>query len=404
MRIAIFTNNYLPNPYGVTVSIESFRQEFEKRGHSVFIFAPNFSEYKDTKANVWRYPSVDINFKFRFPLPISYSWRMYKILKNLKIDIIHSQHPNLLGSAAFFWARKKNVPLIFTWHTLYDYYAHFAKILPQKWAGDWMIKKAVKYANQADAVIAPTDSIIPILKKWGVKNKKVVAVATGVNEKDLENGEREPIREKYKILSDEIVLLLVSRLTQEKNAEFLFRALKNILKNVSRDTLAESDQIGQKSLKKKVKFLVVGEGNLLPKMKKYCEDEKISEAVIFAGLVPHNKLKNYYSAGDIFIYASKSETQGMIICEAMYMGLPIVAVNATGISSLVKNGENGFLVGENEKEFSEAVLRLINDSELCKNFGEASKKNARENLISLVCAEKMLEVYKSAINARKKQK
>ena len=107
MNIAIFTNNYLPNPYGVTQSIESFRREFKKQGHAVFIFAPHYKNYKDENPRVFRYPALDISYKIKFPLAIPYSKKMDKILENLKIDIIHSQHPNLLGIAAMKWAKKK---------------------------------------------------------------------------------------------------------------------------------------------------------------------------------------------------------------------------------------------------------------------------------------------------------
>ena len=381
MNIAIFTNNYLPNPYGVTVSVETFRAELEKRGHAVYIFAPKWKDYVDTNPNVFRYPSIDIEFKFRFPLPIPYSFRMRRILKNLKIDIIHSQHPALLGSAAMRWAKKKKIPLVFTWHTLYDRYMNFIPLVPKKWAAGYIIKKAVAYANNADVVIAPTASIMPILRKWGVQ-KEIVPIATGIKAEKFSRADREMVRKKYGIAPDEIVLLLVSRLTGEKNIEFVFRALKNIL--------ADSP-LG------KVKFLVAGDGYLLPKLKKYCEEEKISEAVIFAGLVPHRELKNYYASADIFVYGSKSETQGIIPLEAMYMGLPIVAVDSTGISSIALNKANGFLVRENEKEFSDAVLRLINDTELRKRFGEASGKIARENFTSEVSADKLLRVYENCL-------
>jgi len=148
---------------------------------------------------------------------------------------------------------------------------------------------------------------------------------------------------------------------------------------------------------KKVKFVVAGDGYLLPELKKYCEKEKISNSVIFAGLIPHEEVKNYFAAADIFVYGSKSETQGIIPLEAMYMGLPIVAVNSTGISSLMLNKANGFLVREDEKEFSDAVLKLINDSSLRKRFGEASGKIARENFTSEVSTDKLLKVYEDAI-------
>jgi glycosyltransferase involved in cell wall biosynthesis len=381
MNIAIFTNNYLPNPYGVTVSVETFREELEKRGHAVYIFAPIWKGYTDTNPNVFRYPSIDIEFKFRFPLPLPYSWRIRKILKNLKIDIIHAQHPNLLGSAARRFAKKKKIPLVFTWHTLYDRYMNFVPLVPKKWAANYITKKAVAYANGADAVIAPTASIIPILKKWGVK-KEIIPIATGIKAEEFFGADREVIRKKYKIADDEIVLFLVSRLTEEKNIEFVFRAVKNIL--------ADSP-LG------KVKFLVAGDGYLLPKLKKYCEAEKISASVIFAGLVPHGELKNYYASADIFVYGSKSETQGIIPLEAMYMNLPIVAVDSTGVSSLMLNKANGFLVREDEKEFSDPVLKLINDASLRKRFGEASGKIARENFTSEVCTEKLLRVYENCL-------
>ena len=381
MNIAIFTNNYLPNPYGVTVSVETLRFELEKRGHTVYIFAPKWKGYRDKNPNIFRYPSIDIEFKFRFPLAIPYSWRISKILKNLKIDIIHSQHPNLLGSAAARWAKKKNIPLVFTWHTLYDKYTNFIPLIPSRWAAKYITRKAVNYANKSDAVIAPTDSIIPILKNWGVK-KEITAIATGIKAEEFENVDGNKIRKKYDIAGDEILLLLVSRLTEEKNIEFIFRAVENILRE-----------------NKKVKFLIVGDGYLLPKLKKFCEDNKILQQVFFAGLIPHKELKNYYATADIFVYGSKSETQGLIPLEASYMRLPVVAVNSTGISSLMRGGESGFLTKENEKEFSQAVLKLIADKNLRRQFGEQAGKIARENFTSDICVEKMLKAYEEAMDS-----
>ncbi|MDR3582989.1 MAG: glycosyltransferase [Candidatus Pacebacteria bacterium] len=389
MNIAIFTNNYLPNPYGVTGSVESFRKEFEKRGHAVFIFAPRFPEYVDRNPNVFRYPAIETNFKFRFPLAIPYSFRIHKILKDLEIDIIHAQHPNLLGSAAARWARKftrrrggKKVPLVFTWHTLYDHYAHFAKFVPKKLAAGYMIKKAARYANQADAVVVPTDSIIPILRKWGVTNKNIIPVATGVIEEEFENPDREVIRKKYNISNENIVLILITRLTAEKNIEFLFRAVKDILKK-----------------NKNIKFILGGGGYLLPEIEKLAREENISAQVILPGVIARNELKNYFAAGDILVDASLSETQGMHLSEGMYCGLPVVAVNATGIKSLVVNNGNGFLVKEDEKEFAAAVEKLIADANLRRRFAEVSRKIARAQFTSGVCAEKMLAVYQNCLNS-----
>jgi glycosyltransferase involved in cell wall biosynthesis len=408
MRIAFFTNNYLPNVYGVPMSIETFRQEFESLGHKVFIFAPNFPGYVDENkracptenfsqenfGRVFRYPSLDIDIKFRLPLGIPYSGKMDKILESLDIDIIHSHHPNLLGSAAMKWAKKKNIPLVFTWHTLYDQYTNFVPFLPAKFSANWIIKKAVKYANQADVVIVPTESVVPIIQKWGVREldpstyfgmtkKRIIPIATGVIESEFANANRNEVREKYGIKNDEIMLLLVSRLTAEKNINFLFEAIMEILK--------KAEQFNR------VKFMLVGDGYLLPELKAKTKLAGLEDRVIFTGIVERKNLKNYYVAGDIFVCASKSETQGMIITEAMYMGLPIVAVKAPGINSLVENGRNGILVTEDKNEFILAVEKLIGDENLRKKMGEESAKIAREKYTSKICADKMLEVYKNAI-------
>ena len=385
MRIAFFTNNYLPNVYGVPMSIETLRKEFESLGHEVFIFAPNYSDYQDANKQVFRYPSIDIEIKFRLPLGIPYSCKMDKIIENLNLDIIHSHHPNLLGSAALKWAKKKNIPLIFTWHTLYDQYTNFVPFLPKKFSANWIIRKAVKYANQSDVVIVPTKSVVPIVQKWGVKNE-IVPVATGVREEEFLNSDREKIREKYGIKNDEVLLLLVSRLTEEKNVKFIFDALSEVLKKNA-----------------KTKFMLVGDGYLLSDLKNKAKAVGLGNRIIFTGIIGRDDMKNYYSAGDIFVYASKSETQGMIITEAMYAGLPIVAIKATGIESLVENGKNGILTSENNQEFISAIKKLIGDKELRKKMAEESARIAREKYTAKICAGKMLEIYKESIRRKKQE-
>lgn len=384
MRIGIFTNNYLPNPFGVSGSIESFRRQFEKKGHTVYIFAPHYKNHADENPNVFRYPSIDLNYKISFPLAIPYSRKMEKIIDTLDLDIIHSQHPNLLGKVAQKWAKKKNIPLVFTWHTLYNHYVHFAPLVPNKLALSWIIRKAVKYANSADQIVVPTESIRPIIEKWGVTNKNITTIPTGVEEEYYQNPDRVSIRLKLNIKDVEILLLLVSRITEEKNIEFLFNSVLGILeKNIN------------------VKFLVAGDGNLIPKLKMLALKNNLNQRIIFEGIVNKKELKNYYAAGDIFVYASKSETQGMVVSEAMYLGLPIVAVIAPGICDLVKHNGNGILVEENEASFAEAVEKLIEDAKLRYKFGETSKKIARENFTNQICAQKMLDLYSNVISRNK---
>ena len=370
MRLAIFTNNYLPNPYGVSGSIESFRKEFEKRGHTVYVFAPRTKDYVDENPNVFRYPSIDINYKISFPLGIPFSHSISKKLEELEIDIIHSQHPNLIGWAAKKWAKKKKVPLVFTWHTLYDHYAHFAPpFIPQKFVERWTINNAVKYANGADQVIVPTPSVKKIIQAWGVANPHMVAIPTGVDEKEFIGADREEVRKKYSIREDEIVLVWIARFTQEKNVEFLFKAVEQVLKK-----------------NKNVKFLAGGEGHLHAAMEKLVNESGIQSQVIMPGLISEEEKKNYYAAGDVYVYGSKSETQGMAISEAMYAGLPIVAVAATGVKDLVMNHVTGLLVKENKESFAAAVQKLIDDKALRIRFSQNAQKIAQEKYTASICA------------------
>jgi 1,2-diacylglycerol 3-alpha-glucosyltransferase len=201
------------------------------------------------------------------------------------------------------------------------------------------------------------------------------------------NPSRNKIREQYGIKENEILLLLVSRLTAEKNIQFLFEAVLEILK----------ENAG-------AKFILVGDGYLVPELKAKAKAEKLEDRIIFTGIMEREDIKNCYAAGDVFVYASKSETQGMIITEAMYMGLPIVAVKAPGIESLVENNVNGILTPENKSEFIKAVERIIADENLRKKMAAESARITKEKYTSKISAEKLLQVYAEAIGKKKKDR
>ncbi len=393
MHIAIFTNNYLPNPYGVSGSVESFRKELERAGHTVYVLAPSFNGYLDENKYVFRYPSIDFKFKnVRFPIAIPYSHQISRLLEKLEIDVIHSQHPSLLGWQAKRWAKKKNVPLIFTWHTLYDQYAHFVPLIPSAWAAWWAIGNAKKYANNSDCVIVPTPSVREIISNWGVFSKKIVAIPTGVDESIFSDGDRGSQRKKLGIAEDEIVLLLVSRLTAEKNVTFLAEVVAKILSQSIRSDAG------------KVKFIFAGGGDKLEVMKQIFSQAGVAEKVSYLGIINEEKRKDIYAAADIFVYASKSETQGMVISEAMYCGLPVVAVVASGVKDLVINQVTGLLVKEDEKAFTEGIKRLVDDESLRKKFSENARKISRQWYTSKVCTQKLLKVYQASISGRKERK
>ena len=381
MRIAIFTNNYLPNPYGVTGSVESFRDGLEKAGHTVFIFAPSWKNYTDTHERVYRYPSIETAFKFRFPLSVPFSPETTKVLRSLDIDVIHSQHPNLLGSAAYHWARIKGVPLIFTWHTLYNHYVHYAPVIvPRKLALLYVLKNAVGYANKADHVVVPTPSVRPLVQQWGVTNENITAVPTGVREAEFTGADGAALRARHGITKDATVLLSTARLSEEKNISFLFDAALRVLTDNPRAV-----------------FVVVSGGNLESAMKRKAARAKVLHRVIFVGQVERTELKDYYAVADIFVSASKSETQGMAIMEAMAMRLPVVSVDGPGVRDLIEHNTTGFLVGQRRDVFVRTVQKLIDDKHLRTKIGDAAAHVVSEQFSSEACTQKLLAVYKDAI-------
>ncbi|MEI7891049.1 MAG: glycosyltransferase [bacterium] len=391
MNIAIFTNNYLPNPYGVAASIESFRKEFEKRGHTVYIFAPRDNGYFSgdegiSPGRIFFYPAINFKFKgINFPLVFPYSYRISRILEKMEIDVVHSQHPNLLGWVAAHWAKKKNVPLVFTWHTLYDQYAHFAPaFVPRKFALWWTLKNAVSFANKASQVVVPTFSAKKIIEKWGVKNKNIVTIPTGILKQDFSKIDRQLARGEHAINEDRIVLGLICRITKEKNVLFLAKIVALLL---------------QKN--ENLVFVLAGDGDEIATVKRIFAQENIGDRFKYLGVVGGKEKNDFFAMSDIFVYASKSETQGMVLIEAMQAGLPIVAINATGTCDVVEDGNTGFLVDENEEVFMAAVLKLIENKNLRQEFGEKSKMVFAKKYTSSACAYKMLEMYQKNIKKEK---
>jgi len=376
MNIAFFSNNYLPNPYGVSRSIESFRIELERRGHSVFVFVPKWKGYSDKSIRVFRYPSVDIAYKFRFPLPIPYSRRMNAILNSLHLDVIHAHHPNLLGSVALRLAKKRNIPLIFTWHTRYDQYAHFGMKPMGTWFAHRMIRKAAQFSNESDAVIAPSGSMKSRIHAWGVQQKHIHIIPTGIDSKEAVLCNKAEARSFFGFRPEDIVLVTASRFTQEKNVEFLFHAIISVLKRFHN-----------------ARFLAVGGGNLLPKLKQKIIECGMKDRVVFSGEADRSYVWKCLSAGDMFVYASRSETQGVVVAEAMYAQLPVVAVRAPGVNDAVMDKVSGLLVPENQDSFSQAVEMLFLNKSRRYEFGLRGREIVERTFLVESCVNRLVDLY-----------
>ena len=385
MRIGFFTDTYLPVIHGVEVSIETFRKNLEKMGHKVFIFAPHSPGYKDKNPRVFRFRSIKVIKKpeMRLAFPFLPKDTFEKVL-NLKLDIAHAHTPFSMGLFAKYIANHQKIPLVYTHHTHYPEYAKF--YLKEKIITPLLARYfSAWFANQAQAVIVPSYKMKKFLIEYGVKRTKPIYVLpTGVNLKIFKKSKKGflKIRKMLKIPTNAKVLLFVGRMGEEKNPSFLLYAIEEILKKFNN-----------------VFLLMVGDGPILEKLKNLALKLKIEKNVIFSGAVPHSKIPAYYQAANVSVFSSQTETQGIVILEAIASGLPVVALKDEAFREMVIENKNGFLIkSSSPKSFAKKVLEILKNSSLWKKFSLNSQKIAslfsEENQ-----AKKLIKIYKSLLKS-----
>ena len=241
MRIGVFTDSYKPYTSGVVTSICTFKDELIKMGHEVFIFAPSYPNYNEYEENVFRYYSLPSPTNKDYTLAIPVYPGMNRLLKKLDLDIIHVHSPVMLGRVGLHYAKKYGIPIVFTYHTLYDQYVHYVPI-PQELAKKVAIKHSTSFCNQCDHVIVPSTEVEEILINNNVR-KPISVIPTGVplhkfTGKPGENW----LRAHYSIPEENKILLFVGRLTKEKNLEFLIKAFAKVKQSMPNTTLVLTAQ------------------------------------------------------------------------------------------------------------------------------------------------------------------
>lgn len=328
MKICMMTNTYLPHVGGVARSVSTFAEEFIKLGHEVLVVAPEFDgpplrprqeRIVERVAAMQNFNGSD--FSVRLPMAAALSER----LDDFQADIIHAHHPFLLGDTALRIAATKNVPVIFTHHTLYEDYTHYVPF-DSPTMKEVAINLSTSFANLCDGVIAPSESIARLIRKRGVKTR-IAVVPTGVDVEAFASGDGARARRKFGIPAKAFVVGHTGRLAPEKNLGFLARAVARFLKRVP-----------------DARFLVVGGGPSEEEIREICVKEGVADRLILAGKHTGRALNDLFNAMDVFAFSSFSETQGMVIAEAMAAGVPVVALKASGVVEVVKDSRNGFLL------------------------------------------------------------
>ncbi|OGB87215.1 hypothetical protein A3J44_01885 [candidate division WOR-1 bacterium RIFCSPHIGHO2_02_FULL_45_12] len=383
MKIAFFSNSYLPYLSGVTISVKTLKDELVALGHEVFIVGPQYPGHQETDPKILRLFSLPATYPgYRFVFP--YSPGIFARLKREKIDLIHAHQPFGVGLAAWLLARQMKIPFVYSYHTLFSRYVHHAPFIPQKLA-KWAVAKYLTFfCRQADTIIVPSEMVRRLLVLRKIKTP-IQVIPTGINLKKITEHKTPNTghRKKHNIPPNAKILLYTGRISQEKNIPFLLEAFAEIQKQ-----------------EPETRLILVGGG---PKEKAYQQLARHNKNIIFTGKRPHEEVLDYCFAADLFVYASTTETQGLVLTEAKACGLPVVAVFGGGISDVVGSGIDGYLVPQNQSKFIEHVLRLLRDDQLRQNMGHKAKQNIEESFSSVAVAKRMENVYNSLIkNAQRR--
>ncbi len=376
MNILLMTNTYKPMVGGLEKSVISFAKEYREAGHRVIIVAPELPDM-EPEEDVIRIPAFQHYNGSNFSVQLPIQGTLTKALGDFIPHIVHSQHPFLIGDTALRIASKYNVPLVFTHHSLYEENVHYmpGNIEALK---RFMIELSTGYANLADQVFAPSESVMLMMKERGVTTN-INVVPTGIYTDQFARGAGKAFRKKLNIPADAFVVGHVGRLAPEKNLEFVTRAVAQFLKK-----------------EPKAHFLIGGTGPSEEPIKEIMAQEGVIDRLHLAGMLKGKDLVDAYHAMDTFVFASQSETQGLVITEAMAAGIPVVAVDAPGVREVVKDGVNGRLLkNESIEDFVDALvwLKKLPVSQI-KIIKKACKATAG-NFLMKDCAQRALKIYVS---------
>ncbi len=387
MRIVMMTSNYKPFVGGVPISIDRLAAGLRERGHTVFVFAPVCGDTRGIDdLYTFRFRTVRPLQGGGFRLSQLFDPSIQRIFPTLGADLIHVHDPFLVGHLALALGRKYHIPVVFTHHTRYEQYLHYIRAyaaaearardghpvtagLLRELREEWLPAWVAAFENRCDAVAAPAESMRQELLQLGVK-QPVCVLPTGLPESAFVRDDLQAARLRRELAGGRTHLLCtVSRLGREKNLDVLLRSMACLRERIGGD----------------FRLAVLGEGPERAALEALRDRLGLREQVLFCGMVENHGLAAYHCASDLFVFASRTETQGIVLLEAMAAGRPVVALDAPGAQDVVRDGVNGFLTCE--AGFAPRIAGLLRDRPLRQAFAKAALRTARRFTVGEVARE-----------------
>lgn len=388
MNIAMFTDSYTPYISGVVRSIQRFSRGLTALGHNVYIFAPQYSKKQmanDSEQDgikVFRFHSFPAPTCPSYALPIPISLKADRLIRTLNIDIIHTHSPFITGQLGAILARRNRIPLVFTHHTLYQEYSHYLPG-PQKLTKQMITSYLKRYFRHCHHIIAPTELVKDyILDLYHITNP-ITIVPTGIDLSQYEMADPDWLRHKYQIPKHQRIILYVGRLSVEKSPRLILEAFLQLNKSIA-----------------DLHLVFVGDGPEKVNLVKMAKAHGLEKQVTFTGAVDAKEVVHCYSGAELFLFSSTTETQGLVMIEAMAGGVPVVAVNATGSSESVIDGYNGFLTENSTEALVEKAELILTNRTLWQELRENALKTAQLYSIENT-SRQLITVYDQTLEQEK---
>lgn len=385
MRIAMFTNTYAPIVGGIEKSVATFAADLGEVGHEVVVVTLRQGDDPE-EDGVLRLPALPAAVGGRYAWKLPGDGGLAEALDAFSPEVVHAHQPFLLGDSAYRQAAKRGLPLVFTNHTLYERYADRAFLAEFAALERAARTLAVVYANRCDKVVAPTESVAAILAEQGVE-PGIEIVPTGIDVAAFSRGDGRRFRERHGIPAGAFVAGHLGRLIPAKRVVYLAEAVASFLAGTP-DAYA----------------LFCGEGESVGEIRECFVAAGVADRLVLLGNLPEGEVADAYAAMDLFAFASLTDTQGIVLLEAMAAGLPILALRATGPQDLVPDGRCGRLLdpAATPAQFADGLAEfagLAGSADLA-GMGAAAREHAAE-FDRRLCAGLLAGVYEKALRNRR---
>ncbi|MEI7842870.1 MAG: glycosyltransferase [Gallionellaceae bacterium] len=387
MKILFISDVYFPRVNGVSTSIETFRRNLRAQGHTVHLIVPDYQKETADEAGVTRVPSRQIPFDPEDRL-MNFKWVMQQLdkLRAEQYDVIHVQTPFVAHYLGIKLSKLLDIPCVETYHTFFEEYLyHYIPIVPKKIMQKIAQRFSRHQGNSLDGMVVPSHPMLHILRQYGVTSQAEV-IPTGIEPASFVLGDREAFRNKHGIPKDQPVLLFVGRVAHEKNIGFLLKVVEQVSKQIPN-----------------VLFVIAGEGPAKVSLEQEVSQLGIQQQVKFIGYLDRNtELNSCYRSADIFIFSSRTETQGLVLLEAMAQGVPVVSTAELGTKDVLCDGLGVWIAKEELNEFSQTVVKLLGDAGALERLSASGREYAHGWSASKQ-AERMVAFYQSVLAPSKIQ-